>query len=39
MIIPECFCGTLCTKPCPFIKEVLQELKEVQQEEKEKENV
>jgi hypothetical protein len=32
MIIPECFCGTLCTKPCPFIKEVLQELEELKEE-------
>jgi len=28
MNIPECFCGLQCTKPCPFLKQVMEEIKE-----------
>ena len=35
MIIPECFCGSICIKPCPFIQQVLKEIKEIEEKEDE----
>lgn len=31
MIIPECFCGTVCSTPCPFVKEILVDIKTQQE--------